>query len=109
MPNPKSKRLPLPRARVMHQDCDNSLHDESLPKGGGYPASTTVAVLPTATAKRARLLCKVWNMSPEQRESLMLEECERQEKAEDEGAELGRIDIIRGYLAALGFADKGAE
>lgn len=101
---PKSPTKKLPRARVMYQDLDGSIHKETIPAGGGYPAPVPVAVIPTRTSAQARQLAKLHNMTPEERESLMLDECTRQEKAEDEGWEPGRIDIIRGYLTALGFS-----
>ena len=55
----------------------------------------------THTQSEAAAIVRFHAMSQDQLEAVMLDEAYRQEKAEDEGWEPGRIDIVRGYLAAL--------
>lgn len=59
-----------------------------------------VAVLPTATAKRAQLLCKVANLTPDQREDLVYAVLVKHGKA-------ASFTCLWDILAALGFADEG--
>lgn len=48
----KGPKLALPKASMMFQDLDESLHDDSIPSKI-WP-STPVAVLPFPTAKQAK-------------------------------------------------------
>ncbi len=86
MPNPKSKRLPRARVRKEY-----GFHE-----GNWYCGH--FAVLP-ATAKRARLLCKVWN-DPETAIKAIAKSMWHSREEAKEGEH-----TVRTVLAVLGFAE----
>lgn len=74
---------------TMRSECDS------------VPEYASVAVIPCRTRAEARSWARLANMTPEEREQLLLVTFERQEKQSDEGREPGRIDLVRDYLRAL--------
>lgn len=117
MPNPKSKRLPRARVEtyfISKIDRRPYITRHATPLSG-VPIHHC-ALLP-ATAKRARLLCKAWNnpgLARHSVESILIEANYLAFKRNTLGQQVTDTeeqtrDYVMRILAALGFADKGAE
>lgn len=77
------------KARIMYE-VRHRRGGTTILHTSSFPDDRPVFVLPAAPEDVERM------------REIMLAEYARQEKAEDEGWEPGRIDIVNGYLTALG-------